>query len=75
LEKLTDDEAVVSLQTHYFFLYKRSSHMRQWLPFGEYRTLFETIWQDRAAKAGWRLDIEYKDPECLQVVFRFTKTS
>jgi hypothetical protein len=75
LEKLTDEEAVVSLQTHYFFLYKRSSHMRQWLPFGEYRTLFETIWQDRAANAGWKLNIEYKDPECLQVVFRFRRSS
>ncbi|MGZ5479747.1 MAG: hypothetical protein ACXWGZ_09140, partial [Candidatus Aminicenantales bacterium] len=48
LEKLTDEEAVVEMQTHFFFLYKRSSHMRQWLPFEEYRTIFETIWQDRA---------------------------
>jgi hypothetical protein len=75
LEKLADEEAVVSLQTHYFFLYKRSSHMRQWLPFEEYRTIFETIWQDRASNAGWKLDIEYKDPECLQVVFHFRKKS
>jgi hypothetical protein len=75
LEKLTDEEAVVGMQTHFFFLYKRSSHMRQWLPFEEYRTIFETIWQDRAANAGWKLDIEYKDPECLQVVFHFRKGS
>jgi hypothetical protein len=75
LEKLTDDEAVVEMQTHFFFLYKRSSHMRQWLPFGEYRTIFETIWQDRAANAGWKLDIAYKDPECLQVVFHFKKNA
>jgi hypothetical protein len=75
LEKLTDDEAVVEMQTHFFFLYKRSSHMRQWLPFAEYRTIFETIWQDRAAKAGWKLDIEYKDPECLQVVFHFRRNA
>ena len=75
LEKLTDDEAVVEMQTHFFFLYKRSSHMRQWLPFAEYRTIFETIWQDRAAKAGWTLDIEYKDPECLQVVFHFRRNA
>ncbi len=73
LEKLTDEEAVVSLQTHFFFLYKRSGHLRQWLPFEEYRTIFETIWQDRAANAGWKLAIEYKDPECLQVVFHFMK--
>lgn len=71
LEKLTDEEAVVEMQTHFFFLYKRSSHMRQWLPFEDYRRIFETIWQDRATNAGWHLEIEYKDPECLQVVFRF----
>jgi len=75
LEKLTDEEAVVSMQTHYFWLYKRSSHMRQWLPFEEYRTIFETIWRDRAESAGWKLEIEYKDPEGLQVVFHFTKRS
>jgi len=75
LEKLTDEEADVSMQTHFFFLYKRSSHLRQWLPFEEYRTIFETLWQDRAASAGWKLEIEYKDPECLQVVFRFRKKS
>ncbi len=62
LEKLTDEEAVVSLQTHFFFLYKRSSHMRQWLPFEEYRTIFETIWQDRAANAGWHLDDRIQGP-------------
>lgn len=73
LERLTDEEAVVSLQTHFFFLYKRSSHLRQWLPFEDYRRIFETIWQDRAANAGWKLAIESKDPEWLQVVFRFTR--
>jgi len=73
LEKLTDTEAVVSLQTHFFFLYKRATHLRQWIPFDEYREIFETIWQDRALAAGWNLEIEYKDPECLQVVLHFTR--
>jgi len=73
LEKLTDTEAVVSLQTHFFFLYKRATHLRQWIPFDEYREIFETIWQDRAQAAGWNLEIEYKDPECLQVVLHFTR--
>jgi len=73
LEKLTDEEAVVSLQTHFFFLYKRATHLRQWIPFEEYKQIFETIWQDRAQAAGWNLAIEYKDPECLQVVLHFTR--
>jgi hypothetical protein len=73
LEKLTDSDAVVSLQTHFFFLYKRATHLKQWIPFDEYKEIFETIWQDRAQAAGWNLEIEYKDPECLQVVLHFTK--
>lgn len=73
LEKLADAEAVVRMQTHFFFLYKRSSHLRQWLPFDDYRHIFETIWHDRATNAGWKLAIEYEDPECLQVVLRFKK--
>lgn len=75
LEKLTDEEAVVRMQTHFFFLYKRSSHMRQWLPFEDYKRIFETIWQDRAKEAGWKLAIEYQDPECLQVIFRFARAA
>jgi hypothetical protein len=73
LEKLTDKEAVVSLQTHFFFLYRRATHLRQWIPFDEYKQIFETIWQDRALAAGWNLEIEYKDPECLQVVLHFSR--
>jgi hypothetical protein len=75
LEKLTDTEAIVSMQTHYFFLYKRATHLRQWIPFNEYRQIFETIWQDRAAAAGWNLAITYEDPECLKCLFHFTKKS
>jgi len=73
LEKLTDEKAVVSLQTHFFFLYKRATHLRQWIPFEEYKQIFETIWQARALAAGWNLEVEYKDPECLQVVLHFTR--
>jgi hypothetical protein len=73
LEKLTDDEAVVSMQTHFYFLYKRTGHLRTQIPFDDYRRIFETIWQDRATSAGWKLEIEYKDPEGLQVVLHFTK--
>jgi hypothetical protein len=73
LEKLTDDEALVRLQTHFFFLYKRATHLRQWISFDDYRRIFETIWQDRARAAGWKLEIRYEDPECLKCVFYFTK--
>jgi hypothetical protein len=75
LEKLTDEEAVVKLQTHFFFLYKRAGHLKEQISFDDYRRIFETIWKDRAVNAGWNLEIKYEDPECLKCVFRFTKKS
>jgi hypothetical protein len=73
LERLNDDEAVVKMQTHYFFLYKRASHMKTYIDFSDYRRLFEAIWTDRAEKAGWKVEFEYEDKECLQCVLRFSK--
>ena len=72
LEKLTEQEAVVKLQSHFFYLYKIASHLKQQIPFAEYRQIFETIWQDRATNAGWKLDISCEDSECLQCLLRFT---
>lgn len=74
LEKLTDNEAVVQMETIYFYLYKASSHLRDQISFEDYRRIFETIWQDRAEKAGWKLKIEYQGeyPGAI-CVFRFTK--
>ena len=72
LERLTDQEAVVKLQSQFFYLYKITGHLKQQIPFDEYRQMFETIWQDRAANAGWNLEIDYEDSECLQCVLRFT---
>lgn len=75
LEKLTDQEAVVKLQTHFFFLYKRTGHLKEQISFEDYRRIFEAIWQDRAFNAGWNLEIKYEDPECLKCVFHFTRKS
>lgn len=61
LEKLGDAEAVVRVSTYYFGLYKASAHLRQQIPFEDYRRIFETIWRDRARAAGWAFEIEYKD--------------
>ncbi len=73
LQKLTEREAVVNLQSHFFFLYKHAGHLKGQIAFDDYKKIFETIWQDRAKNAGWNLEISYKDTECLQCVFRFTR--
>lgn len=75
LETLTDSDAVIRLQSHFFFLYKQTGHLKQQISFDAYRHIFETIWMDRANNAGWNLEIKYEDPECLKCVFHFTKKS
>jgi hypothetical protein len=73
LEKLNDHEALVRMQTHFFWIYKSASHLKPIIPMDDYRQIFETLWQDRANNAGWKLDITYSDEECLECVFRFTR--
>jgi hypothetical protein len=63
LEKLEDNEASVRIKTHYFRLYQVTAHLRQWISFEDYKRLFETIWQDCARAAGWKLRIEYIDKD------------
>lgn len=74
LEKLTDKEAVVRMTPMYFGLYQATSHLKQQISFEDYRQIFESIWQDRAEKAGWKLKIEYEGayPGAI-CVFRFLK--
>ncbi|MEW5995751.1 MAG: hypothetical protein AB1744_15335, partial [Candidatus Zixiibacteriota bacterium] len=70
LERLEDGAARVRLQSMYFQLYEHTGHLRTQIRFEDYRTLFETIWQDRAQAANWDLEITYEDEECI---FSFVK--
>ena len=75
LEKLEDRGAVIRLRTYFFRLYTVAAHLSQQIPFEDYRSIFETIWQDRARAAGWELRIEYfdKDYPAAECVFSFTR--
>lgn len=70
LEKLDENDAVVKLKPTYFALYQRAAHLKGQISFEDYKNIFEAIWQDRAEKAGWTLQIKYEDDEC---VFYFKK--
>lgn len=71
LQKLGKLEAVVRMKLLSFLLYEAAAHLKQQISFENYRAIFETIWLDRALKAGWNLDIRYEEEE---VVFIFTRT-
>lgn len=66
LEKLEDREASVKIESIFFSLYRRTAHLKHQISFEDYRKIFETIWYDRAKRAGWNLKIEYnlEDDEC-----------
>jgi hypothetical protein len=59
LTSLDDRQAVVDLDAGEWRLYEQTGHLRQMISREDYRTLYETVWQDRAAAAGWDLRIEY----------------
>jgi hypothetical protein len=65
LEKLEDNEAIVRIQPFYLLLYEAAAHIKPQISFEDYRKIFETIWQDRAEKAGWNLQISYEQEWCL----------
>lgn len=70
LEQLDDSSAVIRMKPLYFELYASAAHLKQQINADDYRLLFESRWQDRAANAGWKLDISYEADECI---FRFSK--
>lgn len=71
LEKYDDNSATISLKPIYFRLYKNIPTYQKLIPLEDYRGLFENIWTDRCANAGWGLQIDYKDDESC--VFKLTK--
>jgi hypothetical protein len=68
LQKLEDNEAVVTLEPVYLKLYDQTS-IQQKISREDYWKMFESQWQDRASKAGWSLTIDYDGTKCT---FRFT---
>ncbi|MGD2295017.1 MAG: hypothetical protein PVF22_04190 [Candidatus Aminicenantes bacterium] len=70
LETLEDSEALVRLRLISFYLYEAAAHLKQWISYEDYRSIFETMWLDRAEKAGWNLKIQYEGDE---VLFHFSR--
>jgi len=65
LEKLDEHEASVRLEPDYLKFYTATEHLRRQISAEDYRCLFETIWQDRAEKAGWKIRITYNGNGCV----------
>ncbi len=70
LASLSDTEAVVKLSTHFFTLYFTAAHLKPVISLEDYKRIFETIWQDRAQNAGWRLNITYDENYRVTLAFK-----
>ncbi|MBN2092070.1 hypothetical protein JW964_20800 [candidate division KSB1 bacterium] len=57
LEKLDENEAMIRIRPLLIDIYLQASHLKQQISFDDYVQIFTTIWEDRAEKAGWKLDI------------------
>ncbi|MCK5372404.1 MAG: hypothetical protein KAQ62_27770 [Cyclobacteriaceae bacterium] len=65
LQKLDDNEAIITWKPNYLALYEVSGHIRTQISIEEYKRIFEKIWHERANAAGWILEIDYlNDQEC-----------
>lgn len=73
LIKLEENEAIVEIGSLYFGLYKATAHLKDQISFENYKKIFESMWYDRAEKAGWNLEISYKDKDCLKCTFKFSR--
>lgn len=69
LERLDDNAAVIVLDSTYFALYRQTGHLRNQISEEDYRRIFETIWRDRTAAAGWNAEFAY---EKTKVTMRLT---
>lgn len=63
LQKLDDNEALVTLEPMYLLLYDHTS-IQQKIDYEDYRKMFEIQWQDRASAAGWNLVMTCNKAEC-----------
>jgi hypothetical protein len=69
LEKLTDKEALVILEPIFLKLYYASGQMKNLIPYNDYLSIYTTIWEDRAEKAGWNVNITYEKDKAILKFF------
>jgi hypothetical protein len=65
LIKLEEQEALLEIEPIEFRLYRETSQLRQQVEWDAYKRLYETIGHDRAAHAGWELNIAYDGKMCI----------
>lgn len=69
IQEFQENRCEVAIYNH---IWRRSyfivGHLKPIIEYSEYMELFETIWKDRAASAGWEIQFVYTD-ECTSLIF------
>lgn len=62
IQNFLDDQCELVIYNHIWRnLYFTVGHLRFVIEYSEYMELFEAIWRDRAASAGWKIQFVYTD--------------
>lgn len=72
LLELSDTTARVQIEPIYIKLYQQTGHLKLQISFEDYLCLFESLWKDRAMKAGWQVEFTYRN-ERVEMLFRRDK--
>lgn len=70
LERLDASTATVAMTPLYLSVYAHATHLKEQISEEDYKSLWEGIWKDRAAQAGWNVEILSELPRC---VLRFSR--
>lgn len=70
LEKLDAKEALVKVKPLHLQVYEKAN-LKEQISIEDYKRIFQTIWETRAAMAGWDLVISYEGNQCI---LNFTKS-
>jgi len=71
IQEFQESKCRVMIYNHIWrSIYFVAGHLKPAIGYVEYMELFESIWKDRAANAGWEIDFIYEDEHTLLIFSR-----
>jgi hypothetical protein len=61
LARLDDAAAVLRIRSNELLAFERTAQLKQRITLADLRALLETVWRDRAERAGWKVSFAYRD--------------
>ena len=69
IQEFQENKCEVVIYNHIWrSMYFTAVHLKSAIEYSEYMELFESVWKDRAASAGWKISFVYTD-EYTSLIF------